>query len=483
MQGPKMRFLKQTLALLLAAVVALVMFWPQSGIADENNVQDVLVVVKTSTIVQVPYDIGYMINGSKSDIRVSDTGQQREFIVKGIKESYAEILIFDKKNVLRDKVYVTVVPKNLKRVMQNVQELLADIEGLSYKIISDKVYILGNVALEEEMKAVRDLAAREPLIEHKVELSPVSQRLIASVIQDDIGVPGVNARLINGRIILEGIVHSTASSKRAEAIARAYYGDVVNVLEVREVKRIPGHAKTVTILAHYVQLAKSLSTTWGIEWRPLVSQNGGVELFFNNNEGGLSPFGGESRAVANVSTLLPRLERARSSGYARVLENPTIAVKSGDTARLFSGFEYPYLVTTGLVTSVEWKNIGIGLNVTPYAQGNNVDMDLQINVTDLGEVAPNGYQAVDKTELGTSEFCRAGESIVVGGLQRVLSKISYNRIPGYDTTGAIFHLYKNKDFKKSKSQFLVFLTPKVHESSDAANQEIKDAFNLQEVEQ
>ena len=42
---------------------------------------------------------------------------------------------------------------------------------------------------------------------------------------------------------------------------------------------------------------------------------------------------------------------------------------------------------------------------------------------------------------------------------------------------------KNKDFKKSKSQFLVFLTPKVHESSSAANQELKDAFNLQEVRQ
>ena len=166
-----------------------------------------------------------------------------------------------------------------------------------------------------------------------------------------------------------------------------------------------------------------------------------------------------------------------------MLENPTIAVKSGEEALIFSGFEYPYLVTTGLVTTVEWKDVGISLGVTPYAQGNDVDMDLDITVSDLGEVAPNGFQAVDRVQLMTSQYCRAGESIVVGGLQRVLSKVSYNRVPSTDQTGAIFNLYANRDYKKSKSQFLVFLTPQVHESSSSANRAIKDAFNLQEVRQ
>ncbi len=476
-----MRRLKKALVIGLAAAAVVGSLWPERGLADEDNIPDILLVVKTTDIVKTPYDISRIVRSSPGDLRISETGRQREFIVKGLATSYSELLIYDSRGDLRDKVLVTVVPKNLRRVMQNVQELLNDIEGLNFKIVNERVYILGSVALDDEMQRVRDLARREPLVEQQVELSPVSQRLIASVIQDDIGVPGVDARLINGQIILEGIVHSEAASRRAEAIARAYYEAVINVLEIRPVQRIPGHAKTVTILVHYVQLAKSMSSIWGFEWRPLMAT--GVDVFFERDFQGGAWGGWQGSATATVSTLLPRLERAKSSGYARVLENPTVAVKSGDTASLFSGFEYPYLVTTGLVTSVEWKDIGIGLDVTPYAQGNDVDMDLSISVTDLGEVAPNGYQAVDRTTLGTSEFCRAGESIVVGGLQRVLSKVSYNRVPSYDTTGAVFNLYANKDYKKSKSQFLVFLTPKVHESSSSANQEIKDAFNLQEVRQ
>ena len=44
-------------------------------------------------------------------------------------------------------------------------------------------------------------------------------------------------------------------------------------------------------------------------------------------------------------------------------------------------------------------------------------------------------------------------------------------------------MYHNKQYKKSKSQFLVFLTPQVYESSSYANREIKDQFSLEEVRQ
>ncbi len=145
--------------------------------------------------------------------------------------------------------------------------------------------------------------------------------------------------------------------------------------------------------------------------------------------------------------------------------------------------EYPYLVSSGFFSHVEFKQIGINLTVTPYAQGNDVDLDIEVSVTDLGQVAPNGFQAVDRADIVTTEYCRAGESIAIGGLQRIGDAVSYNQTPETDSTGAIFNFYTNKNYKKSKNQFLVFLTPQIHESSSSANKEIKDQFNLQEVRQ
>jgi Flp pilus assembly secretin CpaC len=169
-----------------------------------------------------------------------------------------------------------------------------------------------------------------------------------------------------------------------------------------------------------------------------------------------------------------------------VLENPAVAVKSGDTATIFSGAKVPFAVSgeNGQIT-VQYEEVGVKLDVTPFAQGNDVDLNLKVEVSSLGEIAPSGYQLIDTSNISTSEYCRAGESIVIGGLQRLSDRIEYNRVPegGEETGTPLFTLYKSKDYKKSKSQFLVFITPQVYESSSEANGELQDKFNLLEVRQ
>jgi pilus assembly protein CpaC len=315
-----------------------------------------------------------------------------------------------------------------------------------------------------------------------VTLSPIAQRLLASLIQKEIGTPGVEVRLVGKKIMLEGVVHSEMASKRAEAIARAYYPDVVNVLEVREVDRIPGRADTIVMIVHFVELTKSLVTSWGVEWTPLAV-NGGAELFFQQDF--FDSANNVGYATATITSLLPRIERARRSGYARVLENPTISVKSGDTSHIFSGQKIPFVFIENGTQTVIFEEVGIKMDVTPYAQGNDVDLNIEIEVSSLGEVGANGYPAIDVSEITTSQFARAGESLVIGGLQRISDRLDYNRLPENATAQAegIFSLYNAKDYKKSKQQFLVFITPQIHESSSTANREIQEKFNLLEVRQ
>jgi pilus assembly protein CpaC len=276
------------------------------------------------------------------------------------------------------------------------------------------------------------------------------------------------------------------ASSRAEAIAKAYYGDVVNVLEIREAERVPGRTDTVVIIVHFVELSKSLVDSWGVNWTPLASENG-IEFFFTAPYDSAGSGWGDVTGFAEATLygLLPKLDRARTTGYARVMENPSVAVKSADTARIFSGVQFPFVVANGIQTTIEYKDVGITLEVTPFAQGSDVDLSISVETSALGEIAPNGYQTVDTSRITTSEFCRAGESIVIGGLQRLSDRIEYNRIPdSSSSTGQpVFTLYKSKHYKKSKSQFLVFVTPQVYESSTQANRDLQDKFNLIEVRQ
>ncbi len=462
-------------AFVCAALIAAPVFAGE-GIGDQ------VVVINNQVAVDVPYEFGDVSVGSSEILKVVPMREEKQLLLAGRDLGTTNVIVYDTKGTRRDEFEITVIPANLAKVMKSVQVLLDDIEGLSFKIINDHVYIQGEVSLDEELRRVQDLDEKEPLVESMVTLSPVSQRLLASMIEKEIATPGVDVRLIGRKIMLEGVVHSDTASKRAEEIAKAYYPDVVNVLEVRQVDRVPGEAQTIVLVVHFVELTKSLEDTWGIEWTPLAGPGVTFELGSTNDGSGWSDVTGA--ATAEINGLLPKLQEARSTGYVRVLENPTVSVKSGETAHIFSGTKVPFVFNDNGQKSVDFVDVGIKLDVTPYAAGSNVDMQMKVEVSSLGEVSSSGYQSIDQSEISTAQFCRAGESIVIGGLERVSDRVNYNKLPdGASLPDALFTLYRSKDYKKSKSQFLVFVTPQIHESSTTANKEIQEKFNLTEVRQ
>jgi pilus assembly protein CpaC len=446
----------------------------------EEGIPDQIVVINNQEAVDVPYAFGDVSVGSSEIVKVVPLREERQLLLAGREIGTTNVILYDTRGVRRDQFEITVIPANLAKVMKNVKVLLDDIEGLSFTVLNDRVYIQGEVSLDEEIRRVQELDEKEPLVESMVTLSPVSQRLLAAMIQKEIATPGVNVRLVSRKLLLEGVVHSEAASQRAEAIAKAYFPEVINVLEIRDVERVPGEAKTIVLVVHFVELTKALEDNWGIEWTPLSGPGVTFELGSTLSGGKWSEVSGA--ATAEITGLLPRLEEARSTGFVRVLENPTVSLKSGETAHIFSGSKIPFVYTDNGSTVIEFIDVGIKMDVTAYASGSDVDMQIKMEVSSLGELTSTGYQAVDQSEITTSQFCRAGESIVIGGLQRVSDRVNYNKVPdGASIPGSVFTLYRSKDYKKAKSQFLVFVTPQIHESTTTANKEIQDKFNLTDV--
>ena len=464
----------------LAAPIVMVGLLAAAPAHAQDTIPDQIVVLNNQEAIDVPFAFGDVSVGSSEIVKVVPLREEKQLLLAGRTVGTTNVILYDTKGARRDQFEITVIPANLAKVMKNVKVLLDDIEGLSFAVVNDRVYIQGEVSLDEEIRRVQELDTKEPLVESMVTLSPVSQRLLAAMIQKEIATPGVNVRLVSRKLLLEGVVHSDAASQRAEAIARAYFPDVINVLEIREVERVPGEAKTIVLMVHFVELTKSLEENWGIEWTPLASPGVTFELGSTLEGGRWSEVAGS--ATAEITGLLPKLEEARSTGFVRVLENPTVSVKSGETAHIFSGSKIPFVYNDNGTTVVEFIDVGIKMDVTAYASGADVDMQIKMEVSSLGDLTSTGFQAVDQSEITTSQFCRAGESIVIGGLQRVSDRVNYNKIPdGASIPDSLFTLYRSKDYKTAKSQFLVFVTPQIHESTTTANKEIQDKFNLTDV--
>lgn len=465
------------------------------------SAEDIAIVVGKSATVTVPFPLGQGANSNPEVVQaVPDVGA-RKIIFFGRKTGRATYTIFDRRNrSVKIEYNIDVIAEDLFRKRDYLQRQIGDIEGVEVRVQGDSVIVEGDVALESELARINKLTlspggAPLPNVQNLVRLSPLAVKALARTIEQNIGRPDVTARPLKDKILLEGVVYSEEQRARAEAIAKTLYENVVNVIEIQQVQRPPSRAKTVVLNLHFLELTKQLLDTWSISWATAALEGGGVSAFFQTDLVNGEVVGDLNTTISGtITAFLPKFERAKPANVIRVLANPIVSVKDGERASVFSGADYPFVVgeTPDGTPIVEFKEVGISLNATPYVQGDSVDLKLSISASDLGDVslAENagggaaGGVGILRSTFESSQFTRSGESIVIGGLFRVADNDLYNKPktqPG--SSDSIFTLFLSRAYQKRKSQFIVFITPSVYDDSVSANREMKDVFNLQEVGQ
>lgn len=471
-------------------VVLLVL--PRAAFAD-----DIVIVVGKSYTVNVPFPLGQGANSNPEVVQAVPDPGQRKLIFFGRKVGRATYTIFDARNRARKVEYeIDVVAEDLYRLRDYLQRQIGDIEGVEVRVQGDSVIVEGDVALESELQRIAKLTqgpggSVRPNVQNLVRLSPLAVKALARTIEQNIGRPDVTARPLKDKILLEGVVYSEEQKVRAEAIAKTLYENVVNVIEVQQVQRPPSRAKTVVLNLHFLELSKQLLDTWSITWASVALEGGGLSAFFQSDLVNGEVVGDFNTTVSGTLTaFLPKFERAKPANVIRVLANPIVSVKDGESAAVFSGADYPFVVgqTPDGIPIVEFKQVGIDLSATPYVQGDSVDLKLSVTASDIGDVSlaegDGGGIGILRSTFNSSQFTRAGESVVIGGLFRVSDGDLYNKPntpPG--ASDSIFRLFLSRSYQKRKSQFIVFITPTVYDDSVSANREMKDVFNLQEVGQ
>ena len=131
-------------AFVCAALIAAPVFAGE-GIGDQ------VVVINNQVAVDVPYEFGDVSVGSSEILKVVPMREEKQLLLAGRDLGTTNVIVYDTKGTRRDEFEITVIPANLAKVMKSVQVLLDDIEGLSFKIINDHVYIQGEVSLDEHL--------------------------------------------------------------------------------------------------------------------------------------------------------------------------------------------------------------------------------------------------------------------------------------------------------------------------------------------
>ena len=427
---------------------------------------------------------------------------KREIIFRGLKPGTTSVTVRNERGDAKIEYKVNITATDQSKVVKELRELLGDVEGLEIGVKGNSVYIGGHIIVPNDIGKVVVVLDKYPDVLKLVELSPQTLSVIARKMQEEIQKSGSNfkevaVRLINGLFWIEGVVTSEGEKARAEQIALAYMPDKIeslakrtdavatvkrppiqNFLVVNTKKKPPPVPKLIKITAQFVELTKDFNRVFGFKWEPLLSNGQGSISFGKTNQGEVSTRSNNS-LVGTISNLFPKLASAKAAGYARVVQSGVIMIKNKVRGSISKQEKKPFAIGTGEFIKSEEAVAGFNLNITPtILQKERIDLNIGLSVSATTGDPPQTLE----NKVQTALVVKNKESAVAGGI--VVSKTSgdFDRNPpgglqeAEDGSSPLFSFVRSKSYTKTKSQFIVFITPEIMSSTSDYVQEVRRKF-------
>ena len=427
--------------------------------------------------------------------------EKREIILRGLKPGTTSMTVRNERGDAKIEFKVNITATDQSRVVRELRELIGDVEGLEIGIKGNSVYIGGHIIVPNDIGKIVVVLEKYPDVMRLVELSPQTQRVIARKMQEEIQKSGnnlkeVTVKVINGLFWLEGVVTSEAERARAEQVALAYMPDKIeslskridavatvkrapiqNFIVVNAKKRAPPVPKLVKITAQFVELTKDYNRIFGFKWEPLLSNGQGSISFGKTNQGGVSTRSNNSLA-GTISNLFPKLASAKAAGYARVIQSGVILIKNKVQGSLNKLEEKPFAIGSGEFVKSEKAVAGFNLNITPtILEKEKLDLNIGLTVSATTGDPPQTLKNTIKTALVVNNR----ESALAGGIVVNKTSSDFDRNPPggrqeAEGGSSFFSFVRSKSYTKTKSQFVVFVTPEIMSSASRDVQEVKRKF-------
>jgi len=161
-------------------------------------------------------------------------------------------------------------------------------------------------------------------------------------------------------------------------------------------------------------------------------------------------------------------------GVVNVLSTPQILTSDNKEAEIMVGENVPFISTrerdistTGTVlTSIERKDVGITLRITPQInEGDYVKLEIYQEISAVVSESENITISVGPTTTKratkTSVVLKDKQTVVIGGLLQEREEEQISKVPLLGDVPLLGWLFKYKSVVKKKTNLLVFLTPHV----------------------
>jgi pilus assembly protein CpaC len=297
----------------------------------------------------------------------------------------------------------------------------------------------------------------------------------------------IDARLTNGKLMLNGVVKDAGVASRVAQLASAYAGDnVINMLAVASPQQ-------VMLEVRFAEVNRNVGEKLGVSGFGASRDGdfngaigGGASSVFDPATGNslrldplLDQFGIFSALFkigdVDIEAFLNVLEE---QGLSKTLAEPTLVALSGEKASFLAGGEFPIPVVqggggaggpggVGQAITIEFKSFGVSLGFTPTVLGDNViNLIVEPEVSSLdpaSSVTINGLTVpgLQTRRASTTLELRDGESFVLAGLLRTEFQTNVQQLPILGSIPIIGSLFRSSRFQKGETELMIVVTPRL----------------------
>ena len=296
------------------------------------------------------------------------------------------------------------------------------------------------------------------------------------------------------------LAKSLTASKSARTDAQITVDTRTNTLILNDLRRnVDGMLETIKVLdvptaqvlieAKVVEVNKSFARELGIQWGltgELDSQNVNkaalsaslnsnykdnflVDLAQTSNQGAdsLPGFGIAMGGLLPGLDLNMRLQALEAQGKGRILSSPKVTTADNKEARISSGRQIPYQVTSAAGNSTEFVDAELRLKVVPHITSDNkvyMIIDTTINAVDFNQLVGTA-PTITTHGTHTEVLVGNGDTTVLGGFYESISTDNKDEAPFFSKIpllGLLFGSYADSD---TIAELLVFITPTIIETN------------------
>jgi general secretion pathway protein D len=263
-------------------------------------------------------------------------------------------------------------------------------------------------------------------------------------------VPGSNALTINDA------PDKVAAAERIIEMVDKQRAEVVVDVEILEVNR--------SRLKEYgIEITSGIANTAGVAG--LIFPDPTKTFTINDN-----PYDADNLVISQLPGVLYRLLKTDLS--TRLLANPQLRTTEGQTAQARFGDQIPVPVTVftpiaqgGVsqqpVTSFEYKNVGVNIDVTPRVHHDGeVTLALKLEVSSLGALFQNN-PTFRSRNVNSVIRLKDGETNILAGLISDEERDSLTGLPGLSDLPVVGRLFSRTRKEHTETDIVMTLTPRI----------------------